>query len=261
MMKLVILRNRILPLLAAGLCALLVMWIVLAPAEARLGNVVKLVYVHGALVWLGLLLFSLAGALGLVTLVMRRLSGRTEEARVWVRGTHSAASAALAVWIVYAVSAMAVTELTWGQVIAWNEPRVRATALILGAALVLALLVRLIDQPDFAAAVSLVMGIVPWVVVRQAEVIRHPVDPIGSSGSTAIQVFYSLIVMTIAGLGATLVAWLWITAELRDRSLAKVQGDVHDPLLSRRPNSKEGKHGSYQDHHRREKPLPGSQSQ
>jgi hypothetical protein len=245
MMRLVVLRSRILPILAAGLCSLLVGWIVLAPPEARLGNVVKLVYVHGALVWLGLLLFSLAGALGLVTLVMRRLCGRTEGARIWVQGTHSAAIAALAVWIAYAVSAMAVTELTWGQVIAWNEPRVRATALILGAALVLTLVVRLIDQPDFAAAVSLVMGILPWVVVRQAGVIRHPVDPIGSSGSLAIQAFYLLIVVTITGLGATLVAWLWTTAGLRSRSPAKVQGDGHGPVLSRRPNSEEGKHGSY----------------
>jgi hypothetical protein len=216
MMKMATLRNRILPLLAAGLSGLLVLWIVLAPGEAQLGNVVKLVYVHGALVWLGLFTFSLAGGLGLVTLVIRRLPGRSEQDRVWLRGTQAAAYAALAVWIVYVLSAMAVTDLTWGQVIAWNEPRVRVTALILGAALILALLVRLIDQPDFTAAVSLVMGIVPWVVVRQAEVIRHPVNPIGSSGSAAIQSFYLLIVMTIAGLGATLVAWLWITAELKD---------------------------------------------
>jgi hypothetical protein len=216
MMKMATLRNRILPLLAAGLSGLLVLWIVLAPGEAQLGNVVKLVYVHGALVWLGLFTFSLAGGLGLVTLVIRRLPGRSEQDRVWLRGTQAAAYAALAVWIVYVLSAMAVTDLAWGQVIAWNEPRVRVTALILGAALILALLVRLIDQPDFTAAVSLVMGIVPWVVVRQAEVIRHPVNPIGSSGSAAIQSFYLLIVMTIAGLGATLVAWLWITAELKD---------------------------------------------
>lgn len=201
------LRNRVLPLVAVGLLVLLALWIVLAPAEARLGYLVKLVYVHGALVWVGLLTFSLAGGLGLAALVARR--------PLWYRGTRAAGVAALIVWIVYAISAMAVTGLAWGQVIAWNEPRVQATGGILLAAVLLAVVARLVDQPDFAAGVNLVMGIVPWIVTRQAEVIRHPVDPIGGSGSAAIQGFYLLIVLTVAGLAATLVAWLWVDAELK----------------------------------------------
>lgn len=203
------LRNRVLPLVAAGLTALLVLWTVLAPAEARLGDVIKLVYVHGALVWAGLGMFSVAGALGLVALVLRR--------PIWFRGTRAAGRAALMVWLVYAISSMAVTWLTWGQAIAWNEPRVRATGLILLAAVVLAVVARLVDQKEFTALVSLAMGVVPWVVVRKAEVIRHPVDPIGGSGSPAIQVFYLLTVLTVAGLVATLVAWLWTGLELRTR--------------------------------------------
>ena len=203
------LRARVLPLLAAGLFALLVVWVVLAPAEARLGNVVKLVYVHGALVWVGLVTFSLAGALGLAALLVRR--------PVWVRGTWAAGAAALLVWIVVVVSAMIVTGLAWGQIIAWNEPRVRATGLILVAAVVLFLIARAVAHPDFTAAVNLVMGIVPWVVVRQADVIRHPVDPIGSSESAAIQGFYWFIVLTVAGLAATLIGWLWAGAEIQSK--------------------------------------------
>jgi hypothetical protein len=199
-------RNRVLPLLALGLFGLLVLWIMLAPAEARLGNVIKLVYVHGALVWVGLLTFSVAGGLGLAALALRR--------PVWTRGTQAAAKAALIVWIAYVFSSMAVTGLTWGQIIAWNEPRVRATALILAAALLLFLVARLVAQPDFTALVNVVMGVAPWIVVRQAGVIRHPVDPIGGSGSAAIQIFYLLIVLTIGGLAATLIAWLWTGDEM-----------------------------------------------
>jgi hypothetical protein len=61
------------------------------------------------------------------------------------------------------------------------------------------------------------MGVVPWIVVRQADVIRHPVDPIGGSGSANIQTYYLLIVLTVAGLAATLVAWLWLNKVLRAR--------------------------------------------
>jgi hypothetical protein len=203
------LRAKVLPLLAAGLFVLLVVWIALAPAEARLGNVVKLVYVHGALVWVGLVTFSMAGALGLVALLVRH--------PIWYHGSRAAGTAALTVWIMAVISSMIVTGLTWGQIIAWNEPRVRATGLILVAAILLFVVAHVVDHPDFTVAVNLVMGVVPWLVVRQADVIRHPVDPIGGSESAAIQVSYVLVVLTVAGLAATLIAWLWIRAEQNNR--------------------------------------------
>ena len=101
-------RNRTLPLLAAGLLLLLSIWVAFAPAESRLGNLVKLVYVHGALVWTGLLTFSLAGLLGLVALAVRFLGAESRSARsarqeqsaspqlcasrttIWYHGTESA---------------------------------------------------------------------------------------------------------------------------------------------------------------------------
>ena len=208
-------RYRVIPVLGAGLLVLLLVWILLAPAETRLGSLVKLVYVHGALVWSSLFMFSLAGAVGLVALVMRHVIRSAGGAKHWVRGVEATSLAALIVWILYVMSAMVVTGLTWGQFIAWNEPRVRATGLILVAAVILYVVARLVDQPDFAAVVDVLMGIVPWIVVRQADVIRHPVNPIGGSGSVAIQGFYWLIVLTVTGLAILLVAWLWIGVELR----------------------------------------------
>jgi hypothetical protein len=185
----------------------------LAPAESRLGNLVKLVYVHGALVWAGLATFTLAGGLALVALAVRHLARSTKRAKSWYRGTRAAGVAALAIWIIYVISAILVTGLTWGQWIAWNEPRVQATALILGAALVLALVARLVDHPDFVAMVNVVMGILPWILVSRADAIRHPVDPIGGSNSSSIQGYFLLIQLTVLALAAILVAWLWARAE------------------------------------------------
>ncbi|HSJ54669.1 MAG TPA: hypothetical protein VLC52_13095 [Anaerolineae bacterium] len=208
------LNRRLLPLLAGVLCLLLAVWVVAAPAESRLGSVVKLVYVHGALVWAGLLTFSLAGVLGLVALLLRLAGPSTGRSAPWLRGARAAGVAALVVWIVYVLSSMAVTGLTWGQWIAWGEPRVQATAAILAAALVLNVVVHLADHPDLTALAQVLMGIAPWVVVSRAQAIRHPVDPIGGSTSTSIQGFYLLIVVTVAALALTLVAWLWARAEL-----------------------------------------------
>jgi len=209
--------------LALVLFALLLVWVVLAPSETRLGNLVKLVFVHGALVWSGLLAFTIAGALGVVSLVVRHIVGSLapaarERAPIWYRGTESAGLAALIVWVAYVISSMAVTGLTWGQVIAWNEPRVQATGLILLAALVLFVVARLVANSDFTAIVSVLMGIVPWVVVKQAGVIRHPVDPIGGSESAAMQQYYGLILLTVVGLTLILIAWLWTGAELKAAS-------------------------------------------
>ena len=203
-------KNRIIPLAALALIALLALWLWLAPSEARLGSVIKVVYVHGALVWVGLLTFSLAGLLGLVALLARRA--------VWYQGTEAAGLAALLVWIAYVISSMAVTGLAWGQLVAWNEPRVRVTGLILLASAAIYVVSRIVNQRDFTAVANLAMGIVPWVAVNRVEAIRHPVDAIGSSGSTAIQGYYLLIVLTVAALACALVAWLWARIELRAAS-------------------------------------------
>ena len=120
-------------------------------------------------------------------------------------------------WFVYIISSVLVTGLTWGQWIAWNEPRVQATGLILLAAVVLAIVTRLVDNRDFTAAVNLLMGIVPWIVIGQADAIRHPADPIGGSDSAAIQLFFQLIVLATVGLAASLIAWLWTRQELATR--------------------------------------------
>jgi hypothetical protein len=200
--------NRLLLTVTLALILALFILVVLSPADARLGNIVKLAYLHGALTWVGLFTFSAAGVLGLVALVLRR--------DVWYNGTRAAGLAALIVWTLYVLSAMAITALTWGQLIAWNEPRVRATGLIFLAAIALAIVARLVGSRDFTAAVNLLLGIVPWVVVRQAEAIRHPADPIGGSPSASIQQFYALIVLAVAGLALTLTAWLWTSLELRE---------------------------------------------
>ena len=218
--RLRLLKNRIIPWVAVVLVLLLALGLWLAPSETRLGDVVKVVYVHGALVWAGLFAFSVAGVLGLVALLIRRST--------WYHGTEAAGVDALVVWIAYVISSMAVTGLAWGQLIAWNEPRVRVTGMILLASVAVFIVSRLVSQPAFTAAANIAMGIVPWVAVRQVEAIRHPVDAIGGSGSAAIQSYYLLIVVTVVALAVTLLAWLWARIELRDTMSA---GRSHNAQL------------------------------
>jgi len=184
---------------AAWLAALAILFI-LSPSEKTLGDVVKLVYLHGALVRTGLLAFSIAGILGAIALA----SGRSW-AIEWGRAV---GHAALIVWVLYAVSSMVVTYLAWGVAIAWGEPRVRVSAQILMAALGFWAVALFLTHWRVKAALNLVLGALAWILVRSAGVVIHPVDPIGGSSSVAIQTFYAGIVACVILLAVELSLWL-----------------------------------------------------
>jgi hypothetical protein len=158
----------------------------LAPAEQTLGQVVKLVYLHGALIRACLLGFSVAGLLGVAALIWRR-PGLV----AWLQATQSGV---LLVWLIYLISSMVVTYLAWGVAIAWGEPRVAATIRISIAALVICVVVELLKQPALTALGSILLAGVAWWATQSAGVIRHPLDPIGTSSSVAIRGAYAGIV-------------------------------------------------------------------
>ena len=67
-----ILRSREnIPLVSATAILLMVVFVWFAPAEATLGKAVKLVYVHAAMMWVGIGLISLGGIAGLLFLFFR----------------------------------------------------------------------------------------------------------------------------------------------------------------------------------------------
>lgn len=96
------------PILA--LLALLLVW--LLPEEQTLEWVIRLVFMHGALVRAGLILFAGAGVLGVLYLV-RRQPG----VYGWLVAFQQAA---VIMWVVYEISSTAVTYLSWGEWIAWK---------------------------------------------------------------------------------------------------------------------------------------------
>lgn len=171
----------------------------LSPSEKTLGDVVKLVYLHGALVRTGLLAFTVAGALGAAALIMR--------ADIAARWSESVGHAALVVWTVYVLSSMVVTYLAWGVAIAWSEPRVQASAHIFLATVAFWILSYLLQSNRATALLNVVLAVLAWVRVRSAGVVIHPVDPIGGSASVAIATFYAGIVLCVILLACELVLW------------------------------------------------------
>ena len=192
-------RNRRLFLMLFLVCAAAAALILLLmPLEKTLGQVIKIVYLHGALSRAGMLGLMGAGLTGIVFLVTSRpaLAG-------WTRGL---LLSGWLFWVAHFIVSMPATRLTWGPWIAWGEPRVNMTLQLIGAGGVVILVSWLVKDPRFTAfAAALLALAVGWMAFRTG-VVRHPLDPIGSSPSATLQLVYLALLIPIVGAMA-LVAW------------------------------------------------------
>ena len=174
----------------------LLLWM---PPEQTLGAVIRPVFLHGALVRVGLLTFAAAGLLGLFYLAQMSRARLT-----WCLATQQVA---VMVWLVYAASSTVTTKLAWGQWIAWDEPRVRASLHVLWFSVAAWLLVRWVGSGVFTALANVAVAAVTWLLIRSAGIIRHPFDPIGTSGSQLYPIIYWLLVLVIGAMAVVAVIW------------------------------------------------------
>ena len=177
-------RKNIL-LASAALFMFVVLLLVILPPEQSLGHVIKAVYVHAALVQTGLLIFMAAGLLGLISL----LSGK----KWWMEILCAFQKTGIVIWSIYILSSTIVTFLAWGVWIAWEEPRVIISIVIWLTALLFFALVVWIKSERFTAGANIVLGAIAFWLTKATGVIRHPLDPIGSSDSIFFKILFIFI--------------------------------------------------------------------
>lgn len=192
-------NTRYIPHSLAAFGILSIVLIVALPPEQTLGHIIKIVFVHGALVQTGLLTFAAAGLIGAASLVTRR-----EALYSWCS---AAQKSGVIVWNVYIVSSVVVTYLAWGIPVAWNEPRVRISAIIWAAALAFWLLGRLAQSQMFTAVLNVVLAIAAWGLVKSVGILRHPFDPIGSSDSPVFKLIYAVLGVIMLLMTIQLTRW------------------------------------------------------
>ncbi len=199
-----ILRSREnIPLFIAATVVLTAVLAWLAPTEATLGEAVKLVYVHAALMWVGFALVTGGGAAGALYALWRR-----DALIVWSSGM---SVAGILLFLATGLLGMWTARVTWGAVF-WGEPRMLMLGQILGSGLLATLAGRLSGSKIVVGAANLSLAVIAWVLVLRTERIIHPVSPIFSSDSTAIKVFPLLITVIIA-FGTLLAVGYWATAD------------------------------------------------
>lgn len=193
-------------LLALILVAILAVLLVLAPAERQLGNLVKVIYVHGALARSGILGLIAAGVVGVLFLIRPRPP--------LLRWSNAIQVASMAAFVAHFVISVIPTHQTWGVWVAFDEPRTIMSLQIIGAGLAIMLARSLIGDDRLSALANLLLAAAVALLAIRTGVLRHPLNPIGDSNSLAIKLYYVGIVVVNMALTA-LLAWV-LASRTRD---------------------------------------------
>ena len=206
-------RRRFWPLLLA--CAALAAAIlVLMPAEKTLGQVIKIVYLHGALSRAGMLGLIGAGVAGIIYLLLHRPA--------LARWADGLLLSGWGFWLAHFVVSMPATHFAWGPWIAWGEPRVTMTLQVLAAGLVVIILTRVLAEPRFSAAAAVLLAGAVLILANRTGALRHPLDPIGASPSTTLRLVYLGLLLPVI---SSMILIAWRSTQTRG-SLTRLRSDV-----------------------------------
>ena len=192
-------RRATWPLLAGlGIVLLVLLW--LSPAERTLGQTVKLVYLHGALVRTAMILFAISFPVNLAAL----LGGQGG----WLVWGKALIWTAVLIWLIHTLFSMVTTYVAWGVFIAWFEPRTRFTFTLALAGVVIVAIAHLVDDGRFSALVYLLLAGLTMGLAPRLGAIQHPLNPIGSSPSNTIRAYYAAIQLVALAMSGLVVGWL-----------------------------------------------------
>lgn len=186
-------------LVALVLAVVWLLAILLVPPEQTLGTLLRWVFAHASLTQVSLLLFLVAAILAVIFLVGRETFYGWMEITGWV---------ALLLWVLGFLLSTIPAKLSWGVWIDFSEPRTQMTLQVLAIGIIFLLLTRWVDHPRFTAVAQLVISVLALFLNRNAGIVRHPLNPIGSSGSDTIPMLYSLIfLLALAGSAFFIAYW------------------------------------------------------
>ncbi len=169
--------------------------VVLSPAEATLGSVVKIVYLHGAAERISTYAYLLAATVGILQLVPGRA--------VLSRWTQALSETAIAFWLGQFVISLPAQILAWGGLMV-DEPRVVGAFWILVLTGLVYVVARWMADPAWFAYAAVANSVIVLVVLRGGINLLHPLNPIIASESVSIKWFYTAIVGVMGALALQL---------------------------------------------------------
>lgn len=183
-----------------GALVVLLVTLLLLPPERHLGRLLALIYLHGAFIRVGVVLFVAGAGSALVFLA-------TRQSWAW-RWTRALQITALSSWTLGFVISFYPSYVTWGTPIAWSEPRTQMVVRVLVVATLAFGIAYWLDSPPLAAVASTLIGLAIPILIWRTGVIRHPLNPVGESPSLVLRLAYGIIIVCL------LVASFWGTAQI-----------------------------------------------
>jgi len=168
-----------------------------APLEKTLGTQARIVYLHGAWVWVALLCFLGAAACGLAALLTRR-----EALHRWSRAL---GRTALFFWLTFLPMSLYVMQANWNGLFL-EEPRFRIP---LNFAIVGVLMqVGLSFFPlSWTSIANILYGIALFTGMQGVQSVLHPTSPVLTSGVRDIQLFFGALLILLAAAAWQISRW------------------------------------------------------
>ncbi len=167
---------------------------ILSPGEQTLGNSARLVYLHGALTWVGIMTYTFAAILGLAGMLFNRNSP--------CQWSIAFGYTSLLFWTINFLLSLMVMTLIWGK-IAWGEPRMLMITSVLFFSFLVFLISIVFEKPRLIAFLNFLIGVVLWVLLIKTKLVIHPRNAIVNSPSLEIKlssIVITLLLLAIAGL-------------------------------------------------------------
>ncbi len=172
-----------------------------APLERTLGANLRVILLHGAWVWAGLVFFGLAALAGLAGLTGKVLGIEAAGVGDW---SQPLGWTAMGYWLTYLPMSLWVMQANWGGFF-FDEPRWRIpfTFAVVGVLLQAGLV--LVNRPVITMLANLSFGAALWYSLPGSQAILHPESPVAQSGAASIQATYGLLLGLALLLGIQIV--------------------------------------------------------
>ncbi len=171
--------------------------VILSPEDKELGAVLKLIYLHGALITAGLSLFMAAGIVSIISLLRSRMKFKL---------LFAIEKTAVIFWVAATIIGDVTSVFAWGGINP-GEPRFAATIIILLLSAGVYFISTSIENPKLISLLGIGMAMAVWVIMGSAGKILHPDNPFGAS-EPSIKAFFFLI--SLAFLAASVLTVRWV---------------------------------------------------
>ena len=175
--------------------------IAIGPAEASLGENVRIVYLHGAWVLTAEAALGLAAAAGLFGILFRR-----ERLQRW---SAALGRTGIIFWIIYLPLSLWAMQANWNGLFL-SEPRFRIAFIFAVTGVLLQMGLALLSRPVFTSLANVLFFTALWITLRQADYVLHPPpSPIFGSGILSLQ-FYFIGVIFLTAVAAYFLTRWWL---------------------------------------------------